>query len=76
MVFFDDILISTQSWEEHTTNLRQVMETLAAEVLANRKKKKQVVRYLGHVISQKGVQMDPKIIEAIHQWPTPKTAKV
>ncbi|CAM8992550.1 unnamed protein product [Rhodiola kirilowii] len=31
--------------------------------------------YLGHVISQKGVAVDPDKIKAIQQWPHPKTIK-
>lgn len=28
--------------------------------------------YLGHIISAKGVQVDPKKIRTIVDWPTPK----
>ena len=29
--------------------------------------------YLGHIISEKGVQVDMEKIRAIRDWPTPKT---
>lgn len=35
----------------------------------------QKVEYLGHFISGKGVETDPKKIAAIVQWPTPKNVK-
>ena len=31
------------------------------------------LKYLGHVVSRTGIAMDPKKIEAINQWPKPKT---
>ena len=30
------------------------------------------VQYLGHVISEEGISVDPNKIEAIKNWPTPK----
>jgi hypothetical protein len=34
------------------------------------------VKYLGHVVSLKGVAMDPGKIEAMMSWPSPKNIKV
>lgn len=36
---------------------------------------KKEVRYLGHVISCKKVEMNPEKIASIHQWPIPKSTK-
>ena len=33
------------------------------------------VEYLGHVISEQGVAADPAKIEAMTEWPTPRTIK-
>ena len=33
---------------------------------------KEEVEYLGHIISKKGVKVDPKKIRAITEWPKPK----
>lgn len=33
------------------------------------------VKYLGHVISEKGISTDSQKIEAIKSWPTPSTEK-
>jgi hypothetical protein len=34
---------------------------------------KEQVEYLGHIISKKGVKVDPKKIKEITKWPNPKT---
>ena len=33
---------------------------------------KDKIHYLGHIISNKGISMDPEKIEAIMNWPTPR----
>ena len=34
---------------------------------------KDQISYLGHVVSAKGIATDPKKIEAVRNWPVPKT---
>ena len=34
---------------------------------------KRRIAYLGHIVSDKGIETDPKKIEAIINWPVPKT---
>jgi len=79
LVFFDDILIYSQSWEDHMGHLKQVLHTLQQQQFFANKKKcefgRQEVKYLGHVISKKGVEMDQDKLAAIHQWPLPKNLK-
>ena len=31
-----------------------------------------IIQYLGHIISKEGISVDPKKIEAIMNWPTPR----
>ncbi|KAF0892149.1 hypothetical protein E2562_013512 [Oryza meyeriana var. granulata] len=33
------------------------------------------ISYLGHVISEAGVAMDPAKVQAIHDWPVPRSAR-
>jgi hypothetical protein len=53
LVFFDDILIYSPSFERHLVHLRQVLETLSDnQLLAKRSKYaigEQQVEYLGHI---------------------------
>jgi hypothetical protein len=34
------------------------------------------VKYLGHIFGKEGVRVDPKKIEAMKDWPRPKTLKI
>ena len=79
LVFFDDILIYRASWEDHLQHLRTVLATLVQhEFTANLKRcnfGQQEIEYLGHIISTKGLAMDTRKIEAVLQWPLPKSVK-
>lgn len=76
LVFFYDILVYSNSLEEHCKHLRRVLEILKEQKLfANRKKcefGRAALEYLGHIISSKGVAADPEKILAMQSWPTPK----
>ncbi len=70
VVFIDDILVYFRSDKEH---LRQVWQVLREIRLFTKLKKCefwfQEVAFLGHVISEGWVLVDPKKIEAIKDWP-------
>jgi hypothetical protein len=76
LVFIDDILIYSKNREEHEEHLKLVLQVSREHQLyANFSKcdffQKQV-HYLGHVIYEEGVAIDPDKIESIMDWPTPK----
>ncbi|XP_071688487.1 uncharacterized protein [Rutidosis leptorrhynchoides] len=77
VVYFDDILIYSSSTEQHLSHLKQVFNTLRDQKLfANGKKchfLTSEVRFLGYVVSGKGIRMDEGKIEAILTWPIPTT---
>jgi hypothetical protein len=62
LVFFDDILIYSESWSEHVRHLHLVFQVLRQHTLLLKRSKCTFgvtsVAYLGHVISAKGVSMD------------------
>jgi len=75
MVFLDDILIYSNSLEDHLIHLQQVLEVLRVNKLYLKASKcsfaQQSLEYLGHIISDKGVATDNSKIQAMLQWPTP-----
>ena len=78
VVFIDDILIYSKSHEEHKEHLRQVLQVLRDKQLyANLSKCEfwlEEVKFLGHVISQAGIAVDPAKVETVLAWEQPKTA--
>ena len=79
LVFFDDILIYSRTEEEHLQHVRTVLEVLTQHQLYVHKKKCEFgtkeVAYLGHIISAKGVAVDLSKIQAMINWPIPKSLK-
>ena len=75
IVFIDDILIYSGSKEDHEEHLRVVLQILRENQLYVKFSKCQFwldsVAFLGHVISAKGVYVDPQKIEAIVNWKPP-----
>jgi len=76
VVFIDDILIYSRTLEDHTHHLRTALEVLRKNELYNKLSKCEFwlrkVAFLGHVVSNKGVSVDPQKIEAVSNWPRPK----
>ncbi|KAJ9566126.1 hypothetical protein OSB04_002092 [Centaurea solstitialis] len=72
IVFIDDILIYSQSKEDHEQHLRSILELLKAEELYAKFSKCEFwireVHFLGHVVNKEGIHVDPAKIEAIKKW--------
>jgi hypothetical protein len=79
LVFFDDILIYSSTYEEHIRHLAQVFELLSKDQwlvkLSKCKCAQQSIVYLEHVVGAQGVSTDPTKIEAVSSWPVPKDIK-
>ncbi|GJW31826.1 putative reverse transcriptase domain-containing protein [Tanacetum coccineum] len=77
IVFIDDILIYSKSKEEHEVHLRLVLELLRKEKLYAKFSKCEFwleeVHFLGHVVNQGGIHVDPGKIEAVKNWKAPTT---
>ena len=75
VVFIDDILVYSTEQSEHEHHLRVVLETLRKEQLYAKLSKCEFwlnsISFLGHVISDNGVAVDPQKIKAVSEWPRP-----
>jgi hypothetical protein len=76
LVFFDDILVYSKHWDEHIQHLRQVFDVLSVQKFYVKPSKclfgAREVDYLGHIVSQDGVRVDNRKIDAMQSWPSPK----
>ena len=78
IVYLDDIIVFSDTKEEHLKRLEAVFQKLMAAGLKLKPTKcfffRDEIEYLGHVVSGKGISTNPKKIEAVTKWPTPNTA--
>ncbi|GAU10603.1 hypothetical protein TSUD_418240, partial [Trifolium subterraneum] len=77
VIFIDDILIYSKDPQEHAEHLRIVLNILREKQLYAKFSKCEFwlseVKFLGHVISQGGVSVDPSKVEAVLNWERPRT---
>ena len=69
IVYLDDIIIFSDTKEEHLKRLEAVFQKLAAAGLKLKPSKcflfREEIEYLGHVVSGKGISTNPKKVEAV-----------
>ena len=77
IVFIDDILVYSKSWEEHEYHLRIILQTLRNRQLYAKFSKCEFwldqVTFLGHVVSDGGIMVNPMKVEAIRKRPRSTT---
>jgi hypothetical protein len=77
VVFIDDILIYSKNEEEHARHLRIVLTRLREHQLYAKFSKcafwLEEIQFLGHVLSAKGIAVDPSKVMDILEWKPPTT---
>ena len=77
MVYLDDIIIFSQDAASHIERLEAVFKKLAKAGLKLKPSKceffKKRIKYLGHIVYDEGVSTDPQKVEAVLNWPVPRT---
>ena len=73
--YLDDCIIFSATAEEHLHRLREVLERFRAANLKINPLKSEFfrmkVQFLGHIISKKGLQVDPEKVSAVKRFPVP-----
>ena len=77
VIFIDDILIFSKNEEEHAEHLRIVLQRLWEHKLYAKFSKcdfwLKEVQFLGHVISEAGIYVDPSKIQDVLNWKAPES---
>lgn len=78
-VYIDDIVIWSDSIDEHKVHVRKILSALQlAGLYCNLKKTnlfQKEIHFLGHTINEKGIFADDRKIDRIVNWPTPSSTK-
>ena len=78
-VYLDDILIFSPDEETHVEHVRRVLKRLLSNHLFAKAEKCEFhvssVTFLGFIVSEDNIQMDPTKVSAVTGWPTPSTRK-
>ncbi|KAK3531229.1 hypothetical protein QTP70_015226, partial [Hemibagrus guttatus] len=79
IAYIDDILVYSNSPEEHVRHVREVLSRLQRHHLYVKLEKcefhRTTVTFLGYVISQRGVEMDAVKVRSVTEWPAPTTIR-
>ena len=79
LIYLDDVLVYSRTFEEHLQHLRLVFDRFREAGLKPKPGKchfgQTKVNYLGHVITPEGLQPDPAKVKVVQEYPVPKTVK-
>ena len=79
LIYLDNIIFFSKTFEEHLERLENVLKQLKRHGLKLKGSKcefvKTKVQYLGHIVSDRGVQTDPDKISALKKWPIPSNIR-
>lgn len=77
LIYLDDIIVYSTTFEAHLDNLRDVLERLKKANLKLNPKKCNLfckeVSFLGHRVSEEGISTDPEKVQSIRDWPQPRS---
>jgi hypothetical protein len=78
--FQDDVGVASRSYESHVTDVLEVLKKLTYEAGLQLQLEKccffrTEVPFLGHLLTREGIQMDPRKVKSITNWPRPIDGK-
>eukprot|EP00794_Sanderia_malayensis_P010600 gene10600-biopygen7736 len=79
LIYIDDIIVFSSTFEDHLTRLGLVFDRLRAANLKLKRSKchfaRSSVNFLGFVVSSEGLLPDPDKLDAVKSFPTPTSVK-
>ena len=79
LAFVDDIIVFSETFEDHIKHLDAVFDRLRKANLRLKIAKcefmKKELNYLGHIISDEGISVDPQTVSAVQSMEPPKTVR-
>ena len=79
LVYLDDIICFSRTFDEHLSRLSAIFNRLVASDLKLSSKKCHLfqpeVDFLGHVVSRAGIAVSPEKIRAVCNWPRPQNVQ-
>ncbi|XP_051748214.1 deleted in malignant brain tumors 1 protein-like [Ctenopharyngodon idella] len=79
VVYIDDILIYSRSLSEHHQHVAEVLQGLCEFNLFLKAEKCQFhqseIQFFSYIVKENGIAIDERKVEAIRNWPIPKTVK-
>jgi hypothetical protein len=75
VIYMDDILVFSKDKHEHQEQVKRILKKLRQHQLSLKAEKcyfeKEEIKFLGLIISEKRIRMDPHQVKTITDWPTP-----
>lgn len=79
LVYLDDIIIFSETVDQHLERLVIVLGRLRSAGLKLKPEKcalfQRSISFLGHVVSERGIQTDSKKIQVVQEWPIPRSIR-
>lgn len=77
--YVDDVIVYSESWEQHVKDVEKVLLKLREAGLTVNPKKinmgKQAIKFLGYIVSDGHLSMDPEKVRPIVEYPAPKNVR-
>ena len=79
LIYLDDVIVFSDTFDNHLIHLKQVFDRFREANIRLKPSKcsfgRQEVHYLGHIVSSQGVLPDPTKIQAVKEYPVPRTIR-
>ena len=79
LAYLDDVICYSATMEEHAEKLERIFQRLEQANFMIQPSKcvfaTDTVEYLGHVVTKEGVRPDPRKVQAVRDYPIPRTVK-